>query len=242
MKYIENPKLQGSGILDCIPQKGECFIACPDCFFNSGRSYLEPLDKNLPNCPSVKMAKNRIVRMNAGGNDSNNQRELVEKTAKQYKNYFFNTSIPYKLEEFPAPVVLTINPGKITDIDYHKIISVPNNLMFVRFRTNMWNLDRLYEAVDYYTSKKVVLVITFMAYFTQTIREDNKRYYEWKKRTINSYWCLKKEAVNAIMDDYKDNPYVYSCGTKGQYFCKFCGNCIKEYFSCRERMNKGAKF
>ena len=44
MSYIENPKTKGSGIIACIPQKGLCPNKCEDCFFQSGRSYLEPLE------------------------------------------------------------------------------------------------------------------------------------------------------------------------------------------------------
>lgn len=237
-KYIENPKMQGSGLLDCIPQKGECPVKCKDCFFNSGRSYLEPLEENLPNIPSVKYAKNRIVRINGGGNDSNNQRELVEKTARQYDNYFFNTSIKYQLEEFSAPVVFTINPTELTDCEFKKVDPpIPNNLMFIRIRTNLWNIEKVVlPAIDYYTQRKVVTVLTFMAYYTTPIPEKYKNDYIWKQRTINSYWCLKQEKIDEIMGLFKDNSYVYSCGVKGQYGCKFCGNCIREYFVCQERL------
>ncbi|MFH0806058.1 MAG: hypothetical protein V1901_04235 [Patescibacteria group bacterium] len=237
MNFKFNPKLEGSGIIECIPQKGKCPNNCPDCFFQSGRSYLEPLEENLPHIPTKEMTRGKIVRFN-DGNDSNNQRELVEKIAKRYKNYFFNTVIPYKLEEFSAPVVLTINPGKITDIDYYRLNSIPKNLMFVRFRTNMWNVHKLYKAVDYYTSRRVVLVVTFMAYYNELVREDYRKYYEWKKRTVNSYWCLTQETIAAIMDTYYGNPYVYSCGIKGQYFCKFCGNCLRTFFATKEKMRK----
>jgi len=76
MPYIENPKTKGSGIICCIPQAGECPIHCDDCFFQSGRSYLEPLDVNLPNLPSKEESQGRVVRVN-DGNDSNNDREAV---------------------------------------------------------------------------------------------------------------------------------------------------------------------
>lgn len=56
MRYKENPKTKGSGIIACIPQTGVCPNKCEDCFFQSGRSYLEPLEENLPNMPTVEMA------------------------------------------------------------------------------------------------------------------------------------------------------------------------------------------
>lgn len=74
--YIKNPKTAGSGIITCIPQTGTCPNQCEDCFFQSGRSYLEPLEENLPNMPPLEMAEGRFVRVN-DGNDSNVQRELV---------------------------------------------------------------------------------------------------------------------------------------------------------------------
>ena len=234
-KFIYNPKVIGSGIIECIPQRGKCPNNCEDCFFQSGRSYLEPLEENLPHIPTKEMARGRIVRVN-DGNDSNNQRELVEKTASQFTDYFFNTSVKRRLGEFPAPVVLTINPAKLTDFGFVKVRPVPKNLMFVRFRTNAWNLYILDEAVEFYTSLKVPVVITFMAYYSLTIPPKHQEQYEWKKRTINSYWVLKRDVQEDIMSHYLNNPYVYSCGIKGQYSCSFCGNCIREYYNTKERM------
>ena len=73
MSYIENPKTKGSGIISCIPQKGICPNTCEDCFFQSGRSYLEPLDENLPNLPEE--VDYQIVRVN-DGNDSNTRPKI----------------------------------------------------------------------------------------------------------------------------------------------------------------------
>jgi hypothetical protein len=78
-----------------------------------------------------------------------------------------------------------------------------------------------------------------MAYYTETIPEKYKEYYEWKKRTLNSYWCLRQEAVEAILDIYKRNPYVYCCTYKGEYACKRCGNCLRAYYETKERMKNG---
>ncbi|KKL91472.1 hypothetical protein LCGC14_1894270, partial [marine sediment metagenome] len=91
-KYIVNPKTKGSGILACIPQTGRCPMECDDCFFQSGRSFLEPLDENTPNMPSYGKALDRVVRVN-DGNDSNiNKKEVMEATRK-YPMKFYNTSI-----------------------------------------------------------------------------------------------------------------------------------------------------
>jgi len=230
-----NPKTRGSGIITCIPQRGTCPIKCKDCFFQSGRSYLEPLDENLPHIPSEELTDGRIVRMN-DGNDSNNERDLVIETAKRYKDYFFNTSIPKKIEEFKAPIVLTINPKMLTDKSFHKVEKT-SNLMFVRIRTNMWNVASVVTpAIEYYTEMEVPVVLTFMAYYLQQIPTDFEICYEYKKRTTNSYYVLKPEFIDLIMNSYRLNPYVYPCGYKGQHLCKFCGNCIREYYNTKERI------
>ncbi len=237
MDWTWNPKTKGSGIITCIPQNDPCPNNCPDCFFQSGRSYLEPLDRNLPHIPSRELANNRIVRIN-DGNDSNFQRELVIETAKQFSNCFFNTAIPLDLGSFPGPVVLTVNPGKMTDKDYHRLKEIPKNIMFIRIRTNLWNVKRVvFPAISYYEG--IPIVLTFMAYYSETIPEEYKDAYIWKKRTINSYWVLKQWEIDEIMDLFKDNPYVYSCGVKGQHACTFCGNCIREYYNTKERMKSG---
>jgi len=233
--WLWNPKVKGSGIIECIPQKGRCPVGCPDCFFQGGRSYLSPLEENLPHIPSVEMAEGRVVRMN-DGNDSNVQRELVESTASQFKDVFFNTSIPKDLDKFPGPVVLTLNPGNMTDVDFHKLDPTPTNLMFVRVRVNAWNLESVADlAVRWYAEKEgVPVVLTFMAYYKEKIAEEYEHCYEWKKRTINSYWCLKQEEINKIENRYKQLGLVYSCGSRGT--CQMCGNCLREYYATKERL------
>lgn len=234
--YIENPKTKGSGIICCIPQKGVCPNKCEDCFFQSGRSYLEPLEQNLPNIPTPQDYK--LYRIN-DGNDSNVQKELVIKMAKQYKMKYYNTSIN-NLDGFDAPIVLTLNPSVLTDSGFHFVDPIPPNLMFVRFRTNMWNLDFCDDAVEYYTKKNVPIVLTFMAYFNLSIPEEFKKYYIFRKRTLNSYWAITTEAWEQVMSRYKYNKWVYSCGKiegeKGDSHCRFCGNCLREYFATMERM------
>lgn len=235
MTYIENPKTAGSGIVCCIPQKGECPIKCEDCFFQSGRSFLEPLEENLPNIPTPEMAKGKIVRMN-DGNDSNVEKELVIETALQYENFFFNTSRP-KLD-FPGPVVFTINPANMTNVNWWRLNPIPENLMFVRIRVNMWNLFTVVKhAVNYYSANEVPIVLTFMAYYNTPIPKGNEQFYEFKKRTLNSYNVITKEAFDVVMSMFEDNKWVYSCGSATEHSCKFCGNCLREYYATKERMN-----
>jgi len=237
--YKENPKTKDSGIICCIPQIGKCPNKCEDCFFQSGRSYLEPLKDNLPNMPTIEQVGHRIVRVN-DGNDSNVDRQLVMDMTSEYKHKFYNTAIPKNLDKFDAPVVLTVNPGEMTDSEFHKIHPIPNNLMFVRIRTNMWNLKLVDNAVQYY-SREIPIVLTFMAYFKKLISEEFERFYTFRKRTSNSYWAITTHAWEIVMDKYKYNKWVYSCGMiegeKGITACRHCGNCIREYFATMEHLN-----
>lgn len=247
MGYIENPKTKGSGILACIPQTGRCPNNCADCFFQSGRSFLEPLEENLPNIPDIRDVElyNRVVRVN-DGNDSNIKRSLVIQKTKKFTMKFYNTCIPRDLEEFEDPFVLTINPGEMTDKEWHKLIEPPKNLMFVRIRVNLWNLETVVKpAIAYYTEKRVPIVLTFMAYYDLTVPEEYQDYYIFTERTINSYWVIKTFKWKEIMDKYWKNDMVYSCskieGEKedASRACARCGNCIREYFVTMERIRNG---
>lgn len=237
MGYIENPKTKGSGIVACIPQTGICPNKCHDCFFQSGRSFLEPLDENLPNMPFD--VENRVVRIN-DGNDSNHMIALVIRSTQQYQMKFYNTAIPKNFDKFDAPVVLTVNPSYMTDEKFYKLDPIPKNLMFVRIRTNMWNMNKVVvPAVEYYTEREVPVVLTFMAYYDhpEKIPEGFAGCYEFKKRTLNSYYVIKQFAWDMITDMFKDNKYVYTCGKDANtHPCKFCGNCLREYFATMERI------
>jgi len=255
MTHKTNPKTIGSGIICAIPQKGRCPNNCKHCFFQSGRSFLEPLDENLPNMPTVEQSIGRVVRVN-DGNDSNVFKNLVKDSVKFYPHKFFNTSIPTDLEFFEDPVVLTINPAEMTDVDFYKLNPIPKNLMFVRIRANMWNLDEVViPAVKYYTEKEVPVVLTFMAYYQEgnEMPDDVKitqffykaetfprDAYVFRKRTLNSYWAITTVAWEYIMEHFKYNHWLYSCskieGEKGTYKCHRCGNCLREYFYTMEKL------
>ncbi len=238
MSYKYNPKTEGSGIIGCIPQSTICPNNCSDCFFQSGRSYLEPLSENLPNIPSMEQAEGRVVRIN-DGNDSNIDRENVEKVASQFKDCFFNTSSIENLEGYSRPVVLTINPGDMTDRDYHVLYNIPKNLMFVRIRVNLWNYGRVViPAVDFYTRVLgIKVVLTYMVYYIEKFPNFYEDQYEWKVRTLNSYWVIKDDARRRAENfHFKDVPLVYTCGYKGTHPCKNCGNCLREYYATKERM------
>ena len=239
MAYKENPKTKGSGIICCIPQTGECPNKCEDCFFQSGRSYLEPLEENLPNMPT-QVRKHQVVRVN-DGNDSNIRHNYVVRETSHIPMKFFNTSIANNLEHFSDPVVLTINPGEMTDKDFHRIAA--KNLMFVRFRANLWNIDLAKIAVQYYADSEVPIIMTFMAYFKDSVRASHVPYYVYKKRTLNSYWVITTSAWRKFMATWEGSPWekwVYSCskieGELGVHACRHCGNCLREYFATMERL------
>lgn len=245
MSYIENPKTKGSGIICAIPQKGRCPNKCKDCFFQSGRSYLEPLEENLPNIPP-EVKPHQIVRIN-DGNDSYFDRENVIACGSKFPLKFYNTSYNIDLDKYDAPVVLTLNPSRMTDREFYKVDPIPDNLMFVRFRVNMWNLWKLREAVQYYADRKVPIMLTFMAYYEEeSIPEEWRSHYMFRKRTINSYYAIKTSAWRRIVrfwDDTHLEKWVYTCskieGERGETACRFCGNCVREFMATMERMSNG---
>jgi len=242
--YKENPKTKGSGIVACIPQTGNCPQNCSDCFFQSGRSYLEPLDDNLPNMPSPEEAAGRIVRVN-DGNDSSVHRQLVMQDTAGYPMRFYNTSIPTHLSEFNAPVVLTLNPKDMTDQNFH-MVEPPPNLMFVRVRVNAWNALKntpslIDQVVNYYSIREIPVILTFMAYHHEKdIDPEFRSSYVLRKRTQNSYYAITTAAWEMIMSRYKFNKWIYSCGKVegelGVSGCRHCGNCLREYFATMERL------
>ena len=233
--YKENPKTKGSGIVCAIPQTGTCPNNCEDCFFQSGRSYLEPLVDNLPNMPEV--SEFEIVRVN-DGNDSNVDYTTVSIATKNYPHKFYNTAIP-TIPNKTTPFVLTVNPGANTDKAIY-YLTTAKNLMFVRFRTNTWNTTLADECVRYYSEREIPIVLTFMAYYGASIPEEHRDNYVFRKRTLNSYNAITTKAWRKIMQKYEDNKWVHSCGKiegeLGDTHCRFCGNCLREYFATIRRI------
>lgn len=238
--YKPNPKLEGSNIIACVPQDGFCPIRCPDCFFNRPGNYLG--DSPKANIPPLSLAAGKIVRIN-DVNDSNNDRETVMNVALRYKDKFFNTSIPRDLEGFRCPVVLTANPGRWTDKIYHQLDPIPDNLMFVRARVNTWNLDLVDRIVDYYTDLGVPVVLTFMAYYETPIPESHRSFYQYKKRTLNEYWCVRDEMWWALANRYIKNLNVITCGSHPRnHKCGDCRVCETAYKISVKRLGLPSAF
>jgi hypothetical protein len=232
--YLENPKTKGSGIFCVIPQKEKCPRGCAGCFFYGGRSYLEPLEENLPNIPEPQ--EGRVYRINDGG-DSNVERDTVLRVSERYPLRFYNTSFPQF--EFDAPVVLTVNPGEMTDVNFYKVEHPL--LMYVRYRVNTWNWRKIGKSlIMWYVERKVPVVLTWMAYEKEEeIPQEHRKEYERATRTLNEYWCVKEEPWKKIMKQVKDTnfgKFVESCGTWEQHECKWCGNCLKFFFKKREEL------
>lgn len=235
-EYQHNPKVAGSNVICCVPQKGRCPVRCPDCFFQpseetgESRAYLGPHYEYTPNIPPIELCKDKIVRIN-DCNDSNHQRDLVMGVAQQFDRKFYNTSIPKDLAGFVDPVVLTVNPAGMTYKSFHKVtLPLPKNLMFVRARVSTWNLDLIDEIVCYYTSESVPVVLTFMALYETSVPEDHLKNYSYRQRTMNSYWVINPEVWDLIKERYAGNSLVLTCGKDAETFkCSECRNCETWY-------------
>jgi hypothetical protein len=232
-----NPKMEGMGLWDCVPQEGKCPIGCNQCFFNRPGAYYT----QVPTVPTPEEVGDDIVRMNCG-NDSNINRKLVVETAKRYKNFFFNTSVRGKLD-FSGPVVLTANPREEEQAWLPSFADeVPRNLMFIRLRVSSTNLSYIDEAVRWWTSDGIPAVLTFMSYYDHepVVPEQWKiavgQCYEWRVRHINSYWCPTKDFMRYVLKRYQDNRLVSMCGSIDLGYCRACRNCETYYHQAKKRM------
>lgn len=255
-----NPKQEGSNLFDCRPQVGPCPNGCSQCFYNRSNAFYN--DINQPSIPSPEEVGDGIVRMNCG-HDSNIERELVIETAKQYKHFFFNTSIP-KLD-FPGPVVLTANSNEENrPTPPQWMIEVKGqdlrNLMFVRFRVSPTNLDFIERATEEWTQEGIPVVLTFMAYYdeappgTKLVNhpddpmsyelEDKSEFkgiaYRWQKRHINSYYCATEQFMQYVIVRMKQigGRLVTRCGTSKSRYCKDCRNCETYYYQTMKHLEE----
>lgn len=173
--------------------------------------------------PTLEEAKDKIVRVNSG-HDSNINRDFVIAQTAQYPRKFYNTSLPNF--DFPAPVVFTCNGRKLLLVEKGL-----ENVMFVRVRTSMMNLAEVDDAVSFYLmERKIPVVLTFMRYYNEsTIPEKFRKYFEFKKHVLNSYYCHTLEAHLQVLQHFKGTG-VRMCGTLTSSLCVDCGNCELLYY------------
>lgn len=229
-EYIQNPKLIGTNIVDCIPQTGECPNQCPECFYNGGRFFRSLNEPWMPDLAKV-ICRGLIVRVNSG-HDSNFERDMVLAETAKYPRRFYNTAIPRF--DFPAPVVFTCNGGKDGKL---KLVEPVKNLMFVRVRVNSWDMETIYLAVNHYLMDSgIPVVLTFMRYYDGSrIPEAAKGDYEWVRHISNEYFCLKPVAMMRIMARFKQTG-VRMCGTPWSSNCVDCRNCEFLYWEAMRRL------
>jgi len=219
-----NPKLEGSGIIDAIPQTGQCPNNCEGCFYNADGFFRT---KDIPLLPSLEEVGDKIVRINSG-NDSNHLKATVLMSTEKYKKKFFNTSIPNF--EFPGPVVFTCN-GRHIDKAFLCVTYDIENLMMVRFRSNTWNQELLALAVDEYCfALDIPVTITFMRYESiDMIPRDHQKHYELKRSIKNEYYIMKREMKEKILAQHANivlnTADVKMCGTLDSSYCRDCGRC-----------------
>jgi len=183
-----------------------------------------------------------IVRMNCG-HDSNLEKELVLKTAEQFKHVFYNTSLPNF--DFPGPVVWTANreEEKPVVIPPDLWTGIPKNLMFVRLRTSSTNLEHVEKATKWFTQMSVPVVLTFMAYYSKEpeVPADiqaavNGPCYEWRVRHINSYWCPTPSFLRYVLKRFERYRLASYCGSLEGSYCRLCRNCETYYLQTAKRL------
>ena len=238
-----NPKQEGSILFDARPQVGPCPMNCSQCFYNRPGAFY--VDINQPQIPTPEEVGDGICRMNCG-HDSNIERDKVIACAKQYKHFFFNTSIPKF--DFPGPVVLTANPREEEPSwMFPEGTPIPLNLMFVRLRVSATNLKFVREAVEHFTRRTIPVTLTFMAYYEKqpvvpqsAIDElaflSADKFYVFKKRTLNDYWCPTDEFMIRVWGEMLQQfgYLVTLCG--GSDKCKDCHNCDSYYWQTMKRL------
>jgi hypothetical protein len=231
---MKNPKLVDSNIIDCIPQEGECPLGCIECYYNSGRFYREL----KPLIPTIEESKGKIIRVNSGHDSNLEFEDVISKTC-NYDDVFYNTSIPRL--RFNTPTILTIN-GRDTDKTFIHITDLVGDittLMAVRFRLNTWNVELCEKAIEEY--EDIPFLLTDMRYYnSKYIPDEHKKYYQWKKHILNSYYCLNEEGKKVLMPllAYQN---VYWCANPftGSSYCRDCRLCEHLYIKTKMLIEGG---
>jgi len=233
-----NPKMDGSGLVECIPQTGLCPNDCEHCFYNGEQWYRT---REEPLLPSVEEAVGKVVRMNSG-HDSNIEREKVLAVAGVYRHVFMNTSIAefdFGLNPWtgvPYPVVFTCNGREPLFVD------VPPHVMYVRVRAKSWDLCEQDDVVDHYVNQGAVVVLTWMNYPVREAIPDMVMAsgdYEERVHVANRYWRMTPSAMLDTLGEHlhmRSAELVRTCGTLWSSMCKDCGNCETLYWETLRRL------
>jgi len=226
---MNNPKLEGSNIIDCIPQTGPCPGGCIGCFYT----------KDEPLIPTVEEVGDKIVRTNSG-HDSNRQKKLVLDVTAEYPRKFYNTSLMNF--DFPGPVVFTANAA---DTDHSVVLErreLCKNLMAVRIRTNTWNLALIEAACHHYPRLGVPVIITFMRYKSLIyVPPPAVPSYKQDRHILNTWYSLYPSLKRAIYEKSRQSvPSKYRdlvrvCGAIDSSYCRDCGNCEEFYWRAMDR-------
>lgn len=236
-----NPKLVGSLVVDCIPQTGHCPNGCAECFYNAPGFYRT---KDYSLFPHPDEVGERVVRVNSG-HDSNRggvvrlpaghwllpdlgigagepvrlSRKTLVSICRHYYGgrCFWNTSIARF--DFPGPVLFTANGRESL------FVRCPANVMAVRIRANVWDLDVQDRLVEHYRAQGVAIVMTMTRYYSaESIPPEQRERYVEKVHVLNPSYMLRPEEHVTFMTRYKGKG-VRLCGTPWSSYCVDCGNC-----------------
>lgn len=183
---MRNPKMEGTLLIDAVPQEGKCPHGCRACYFNAG------FYRDTPFVPTKEEAQGCVVRVNSG-NDSNNQRDLVLARTVHLQHKYYCTSVP--TFGFGAPVQFTCNPNEL-ESPFLVPASCANELHSVRFRYAPWNEKHLRLAVSHYAKAlRVPVIITPMRYYAEDdIPKQYRCLYTHKTHILTVTWQLKNES------------------------------------------------
>jgi hypothetical protein len=209
-----NPKMKGSNLTDCVPQRGPCPNNCNQCYYN--RWFYAGFE---PVIPTEEETQDKIVRVNAG-HDSNQDRNLVLETTRKFPKRFYNTSQP-QLDFEGQPVVLTVNSR---ENDYWIAVENVRHMMYARFRTNTTNVSMAQDVIAYYSARDVPVVLTFMRYYDESMIPA-REHYEMREHVSHTYWDIKPEHWWWVVDYLSKTRLVFTCGTPENPYCRDCGVC-----------------
>ena len=238
MSTPKNPKLEGSGIIDCVPHGGLCPFKCNECFYNRPGAWYGGHDaagNPLAVVPSVAEAEGKVVRM-CSGHDASLQRELEVAAAAAYKDVYYCTSVFNAVELLPGPVEVTVNPREEDPQTWTWAWwcrgNIPLNLMSVRVRVAPNKMSYARQLAESWAVAGVPVWLTPMAYWSRKPPTEREDLYEWKVRHMNSYWCPTAKMRREMLQDMPRG--VWWC----EGACRDCNVCEAAYWLCKRRLQE----